>query len=120
MMIGGIPGPKRIGTGSEAKAALLRGAATVGDIVGTTLGPGGRAVLIERRHAQPWVSTDGYTIARHIDLDDRFEDIGGRLIRHVGSKVTDEVGDGSTTAMVLAAALMAEGHRATTRRAPIP
>ena len=81
--------------------------------MGTTLGPGGRAVLIERRHAQPWVSTDGYTIARHIDLEDRFEDIGGRLIRHVGSKVTDEVGDGSTTAMVLAAALMAEGHRAT-------
>ena len=113
MMISGIPGPKRIGTGPEAKAALLRGAATVGHIVGTTLGPGGRAVLIERRHAQPWVSTDGYTIARHIDLEDRFEDIGGRLIRHVGSKVTDEVGDGSSTAMVLAAALMAEGHRAT-------
>ena len=113
MMIGGIPGPKRVGTGPEAKAALLRGAATVGDIVGTTLGPGGRAVLIERRHAQPWVSTDGYTVARHIDLEDRFEDMGGRLIRHVGSKVTDEVGDGSTTAMVLAAALMAEGHRAT-------
>ena len=114
MMIGGIPGPKRVGTGPEARAGLLRGAATVGHIVGTTLGPGGRAVLIERRHALPWVSTDGYTIARHIDLEDRFEDMGGRLIRHVGSKVTDEVGDGSTTAMVLAAVLMAEGHRATT------
>ena len=113
MMIGGIPGPKRVGVGLEARAGLLRGAATVGRIVGTTLGPGGRAVLIERRHAQPWVSTDGYTIARHIDLEDRFEDMGGRLIRHVGSKVTDEVGDGSTTAMVLAAALMEEGHRAT-------
>ncbi len=113
MMIGGIPGPKRVGIGTEARDGLLQGAATVGHIVGATLGPGGRAVLIERRHAQPWVSTDGYTIARHIDLADRFEDMGGRLIRHVGSKVTDEVGDGSTTAMVLAAALMAEGHRAT-------
>ena len=113
MMIGGIPGPKRIGVGLEARSGLLRGAATVGRVVGTTLGPGGRAVLIERRHAQPWVSTDGYTVARHIDLEDRFEDMGGRLIRHVGSKVTDEVGDGSTTAMVLAAALMEEGHRAT-------
>ena len=113
MMIGGIPGPKRVGVGLEARAGLLRGAATVGRIVGTTLGPGGRAVLIERRHAQPWISTDGYTIARHIDLDDRFEDMGGRLIRHVGSKVSDEVGDGSTTAMVLTAALMEEGHRAT-------
>ena len=113
MMIGGIPGPKRVGVGLEARAGLLRGAAIVGRIVGTTLGPGGRAVLIERRHAQPWISTDGYTIARHIDLDDRFEDMGGRLIRHVGSKVADEVGDGSTTAMVLAAALMEEGHRAT-------
>ena len=112
MMIGGIPGPKRVGVGLEARAGLLRGAAIVGRIVGTTLGPGGRAVLIERRHAQPWISTDGYTIARHIDLDDRFEDMGGRLIRHVGSKVSDEVGDGSTTAMVLAAALMEEGHRA--------
>ena len=113
MMIGGIPGPKRVGVGLEARAGLLRGAAIVGRIVGTTLGPGGRAVLIERRHAQPWISTDGYTIARHIDLPDRFEDMGGRLIRHVGSKVSDEVGDGSTTAMVLAAALMEEGHRAT-------
>ena len=113
MMIGGIPGPKRVGIGLEARAGLLQGAATVGRIVGTTLGPGGRAVLIERRHAQPWVSTDGYTIARHVDLEDRFEDMGGRLIRHVGSKVSDEVGDGSTTAMVLAAALMEEGHRAT-------
>ena len=113
MMIGGIPGPKRVGVGLEARTGLLRGAAIVGRIVGTTLGPGGRAVLIERRHAQPWISTDGYTIARHIDLDDRFEDMGGRLIRHVGSKVSDEVGDGSTTAMVLAAALMEEGHRAT-------
>ena len=113
MTIGGIPGPKRVGVGLEARAGLLRGAAIVGRIVGTTLGPGGRAVLIERRHAQPWISTDGYTIARHIDLPDRFEDMGGRLIRHVGSKVTDEVGDGSTTAMVLAAALMEEGHRAT-------
>ena len=113
MMIGGIPGPKRVGVGLEARAGLLQGAATVGRIVGTTLGPGGRAVLIERRHAQPWVSTDGYTVARHIDLEDRFEDMGGRLIRHVGSKVSDEVGDGSTTAMVLAVALMEEGHRAT-------
>ena len=113
MMIGGIPGPKRVGVGLEARAGLLRGAAIVGRIVGTTLGPGGRAVLIERRHAQPWISTDGYTIARHIDLPDRIEDMGGRLIRHVGSKVSDEVGDGSTTAMVLTAALMEEGHRAT-------
>ena len=112
MMIDGIPGPKRIGTGPEARAGLLRGAAIVGRVVGSTLGPGGRAVLLQRRHAQPWVSTDGYTVARHIDLADRFEDMGGRLIRHVGSKVSDEVGDGSTTAMVLAAALMAEGHRA--------
>ena len=112
MMIGGIPGPKRVGVGLEARAGLLRGATIVGRIVGTTLGPGGRAVLIERRHAQPWISTDGYTIARHIDLPDRFEDMGGRLIRHVGSKVSDEVGDGSTTAMVLTAALMEEGHRA--------
>ena len=112
MMVDGIPGPKRVGIGIEARGEFLRGVATVGRVVGTTLGPGGRAVLIERRHAQPRVSTDGYTIARHIDLADRFEDMGGRLIRHVGSKVADEVGDGSTTAMVLAAALMEEGHRA--------
>ena len=112
MTIDGIPGPKRVGIGLDARGGFLRGAATVGRVVGTTLGPGGRAVLIERRHAQPWVSTDGYTIARHIDLADRFEDMGGRLIRHVGSRVADEVGDGSTTAMVLAAALMEEGHRA--------
>ena len=66
MMIGGVPGPKRVGTGPEAKAALLRGAAILGAIVGTTLGPGGRAVLIERRHAQPWISTESATPSRAI------------------------------------------------------
>lgn len=111
-MIDGIPGPKRIGLGAPARAGLLRGARIVGGIVGGTLGPAGRAVLLERKHAAPWISTDGYTIARHIDLADRFEDMGGRLIRHVGARVSDEAGDGSTTAMVLAAALLTEGGKA--------
>ena len=111
-MIDGIPGPKRIGLGAPARAGLLRGAQIVGGIVGATLGPGGRAVLLERKHAAPWISTDGYTIARHIDLADRFADMGGRLIRHVGARVSDEAGDGSTTAMVLAAALMGQGDKA--------
>ena len=111
-MIDGIPGPKRIGLGAPARAGLLRGARIVGGIVGGTLGPGGRAVLLERKHAAPWISTDGYTIARHVDLADRFEDMGGRLIRHVGARVSDAAGDGSTTAMVLAAALLTEGGKA--------
>lgn len=111
-MIDGIPGPKRIGLGVPARAGLLRGARIVGGLVGGTLGPAGRAVLLERKHAAPWISTDGYTIARHIDLADRFEDMGGRLIRHVGARVSDEAGDGSTTAMVLAAALLTEGGKA--------
>ncbi len=112
MMIDGVPGPKRIGRGAQARDGLLRGAALVGRAVGATLGPGGRAVLLERRHARPWISRDGYTVARHIALADRFEDMGGRLIRHVGSKVADEAGDGSTTAMVLAVALVEEGCKA--------
>ncbi len=114
MLIGGVPGPKRIGLGETGRAALLRGIERVGDAVGVTLGPRGRGVLLERRHAPPWISTDGYTIARHIDLSDRLEDMGGRLIRHVGSKVTDDAGDGSTTAMVLAHAITREGLKAVT------
>jgi chaperonin GroEL len=97
---------------AEAREFLLRGVDTVGRTVGVTLGPRGRNVLIERRHASPWVSSDGYTIARHVSLFDQIEDMGGRIIRHVGSKVADDVGDGTTTAMVIASAIIQEGMRA--------
>ena len=97
---------------TEARELLLRGVNTVSGTVDVTLGPRGRNVVIERRHASPWISSDGYTIARHIDLSDPIEDIGGRLIRHVGSKVSDDVGDGTTTAMVMASTIIQEGMRA--------
>jgi chaperonin GroEL len=105
-------GPKEIKLSTAARERLLAGVEIVARTVGVTLGPWGRSVLLERRHARPWVSTDGYTIARHIDLPDRFEDMGGRIIRHVGSKVIDDAGDGSTTAMILAGAMIKEGMRA--------
>ena len=97
---------------AEARGFLSRGVDTVGGTVGVTLGPRGRNVVIERRHASPWISSDGYTIARHVNLFDPIEDMGGRLIRHVGSKVADEVGDGTTTAMVIANTIIQEGMRA--------
>lgn len=103
---------KTIKLHTEAHELLLRGVNTVSGTVDVTLGPRGRNVVIERRHASPWISSDGYTIARHIDLFDPIEDIGGRLIRHVGSKVSDDVGDGTTTAMVIASTIIQEGMRA--------
>jgi chaperonin GroEL len=105
-------GPTEFKFGHDARDALLRGVETVGRAIGVTLGPRGRTVLVERPHAAPWISADGYTIARHIDLPDKFEDMGARLIRHVGSKVTDDAGDGTTTAMLLACAIIKEGVRA--------
>ena len=97
---------------AEAREFLLRGVDAVGCTIGVTLGPHGRNVLIERRHASPWISSDGYTIARHVNLFDPIEDMGGRIIRHVGSKVSDDVGDGTTTAMVIASAIIQGGMRA--------
>ena len=93
----------------EAREALERGVNTLADAVKITLGPRGRNVVLERKFGAPEVVNDGIKIAKDIDLEDPFENTGAQLIREVAAKTKDLAGDGTTTATVLAQALIREG-----------
>ncbi|MBL8179868.1 MAG: chaperonin GroEL [Bryobacterales bacterium] len=96
---------------SNAREALLHGAATVADAVRVTLGPKSKCVLIEKRFGHPLVCNDGVTIAKEIDLQDPVENLGARMIREAAERTGSAVGDGTSTATVLAYALYADGIR---------
>jgi chaperonin GroEL len=95
----------------EARRALERGVNTLADAVKVTLGPRGRNVVIEKKFGSPTVINDGVTIAKEIEVEDRFENMGAQLVREVASKTNDVAGDGTTTATVLAQAIVKEGLR---------
>jgi chaperonin GroEL len=95
----------------QARAALLRGVNQLADAVKVTLGPKGRNVVIDRKFGSPTITKDGVTVAKEIDLKDGVENLGARLVREVASKTSDIAGDGTTTATVLAQAIMREGAR---------
>ena len=94
-----------------ARHALERGVDTIANAVKVTLGPRGRNVVLEKKFGSPTVINDGVTIAKEIELEDRFENMGAQLVREVASKTNDVAGDGTTTATVLAQALVNEGMR---------
>jgi chaperonin GroEL len=93
----------------EARRALERGANRLADVVKLTLGPKGRNVVLDRKFGAPTISNDGVTIAREIELEDRFENAGAQMLKEVATKTQDVAGDGTTTATVLAQAIMREG-----------
>jgi len=93
----------------EARRSLERGVNALGDAVGVTLGPRGRNVMIEKKFGSPTVINDGVTIAKEIEVEDRFENVGAQLLREVASKTNDVAGDGTTTATVLAQAILRDG-----------
>ncbi|MCS7265498.1 MAG: chaperonin GroEL [Armatimonadetes bacterium] len=93
----------------QARQALARGAFKVAQAVASTLGPKGRLVVLDRKWGSPLVTKDGVTVAKEIELTEKFEDLGARLMREVASKTNDIAGDGTTTAVVLAAAMLREG-----------
>ena len=93
----------------EARRALERGVNTLADAVKVTLGPRGRNVVLEKKFGSPTVINDGVTIAKEIEIEDRFENMGAQLVREVASKTNDVAGDGTTTATVLAQAIVREG-----------
>ena len=97
---------------SEARARMMRGVDILADAVKVTLGPKGRNVLIEKSFGAPRISKDGVTVAKEIELEDKFENMGARLVREVASKTSDVAGDGTTTATVLAQAIAKEGVKA--------
>ena len=102
---------KEIKYGSEARAALERGVNQLADTVKVTLGPTGRNVVLDKSFGAPLITNDGVTIAKEIELEDGFENMGAQLIREVAAKTNDVAGDGTTTATVLAQAMVHEGMK---------
>ena len=102
---------KDIKYGVEAREALQAGVDKLADVVRVTLGPKGRNVVLEKSYGSPTITNDGVTIAKEIELEDGFENMGAQLIKEVASKTNDVAGDGTTTATVLAQAMVHEGMR---------
>src|SRR5690625_3273512 len=93
----------------DARQSLLRGADTLANAVKVTLGPEGRNVALDKQFDSPLITNDGATIAKEIELEDAFENMGAQLASEVASKTNDVAGDGTTTATVLAQAMRLEG-----------
>src|ERR687884_531447 len=96
----------------DARDRMLRGVDTLADAVKVTLGPKGRNVVIEKSFGAPRITKDGVTVAKEIELEDKFENMGAQMVREVASKTNDLAGDGTTTATVLAQAIVREGAKA--------
>jgi chaperonin GroEL len=109
---------KQLQFDAPARAALQRGAAVVADTVAVTLGPRGRTVVLDKKFGPPLISNDGVTIAREVELEDNFENMGAQLLKEVAIKTNDVAGDGTTTATVLARAMLDEGLRNLSAGAP--
>ena len=102
---------KLIKRGEEARKALQNGVDTLADTVKVTLGPKGRNVVLDKKFGAPLITNDGVTIAKEIELDDPFENMGAQLVKEVSTKTNDVAGDGTTTATLLAQAMIQEGLR---------
>ncbi|MGO4937808.1 chaperonin GroEL [Fundicoccus sp. Sow4_H7] len=100
---------KELKFSEDARASLLRGVDVLANTVKTTLGPKGRNVVLDKTYGSPLITNDGVTIAREIELEDRFENMGAQLVLEVASKTNDVAGDGTTTATVLTQAIVREG-----------
>jgi chaperonin GroEL len=100
---------KQIAYGAEAREALQKGINKLADTVKITLGPKGRNVVLDKKFGSPLITNDGVTIAKEIELDDAYENMGAQLIKEVATKTNDAAGDGTTTATLLAQAIVREG-----------
>jgi chaperonin GroEL len=103
---------KDVRFGEDARARMLRGVDILADAVSVTLGPKGRNVLIDKSYGAARITKDGVTVAKEVELAERFENMGAQLVREVASKTNDIAGDGTTTAIVLARAIVREGGKA--------
>ena len=102
---------KEIKYGAEARASLEAGVNKLADTVGVTLGPKGRNVVLDKSYGAPLITNDGVTIAKEIELEDAFENMGAQIVKEVATKTNDVAGDGTTTATVLAQAMINEGMK---------
>src|ERR1700737_4723259 len=96
----------------DARDRMLRGIDTLAHAVRVTLGPKGRNVVLDKSFGAPRITKDGVTVAKEIELEDKFENMGAQLVREVASRTSDQAGDGTTTATVLAHAIVREGAKA--------
>jgi chaperonin GroEL len=103
---------KEIRFGEDARTKMLRGVNTLANAVKATLGPKGRNVVLEKSYGAPTITKDGVSVAKEIELSDKFENMGAQMVKEVASKTSDNAGDGTTTATVLAQALIREGMKA--------
>ena len=102
---------KQIEFSEEARRSLKEGIDALADAVKTTLGPRGRHVALDKKFGAPNVTHDGVTVAKEIELEDKFENMGAQMLKEVASKTSDVAGDGTTTATVLAQAIVKEGAK---------
>src|ERR1700675_1673820 len=100
---------KQVELHERARIGIVAGAKMVADAAKVTLGPKGRNVMIQRSFGAPLVTKDGVTVVKEIEFENRFENMGAKLIREVAQKTSDDAGDGTTTATVLAGAIVREG-----------
>ncbi len=102
---------KELKFGQEARNSILRGVNILADVVKVTLGPKGRNVILDKSFGSPTVTKDGVTVAKEVELEDKFENMGAQMVKEVASKTSDTAGDGTTTATVLAQAIYREGSK---------
>ena len=102
---------KEIKFDQEARSAMIQGVNILANTVKVTLGPKGRNVIIDKSFGSPTVTKDGVTVAKEIELENKFENMGAQMVKEVASKTSDVAGDGTTTATVLAQAIFAEGSK---------
>src|SRR5215470_1545268 len=102
---------KDIRLGTDARERMLHGIDILTDAVRVTLGPKGRNVVLDKSYGAPRITKDGVTVAKEIELSDKFENMGAQMVREVASKTSDIAGDGTTTATILAAAIVREGGK---------
>src|ERR1700691_1385068 len=103
---------KEVKFGADAREKMLKGVDILANAVKVTLGPKGRNVVISKSYGAPRITKDGVTVAKEIELDSNFENMGAQMVREVASKTNDLAGDGTTTATVLAQAIFREGVKA--------
>src|SRR3981189_1941822 len=102
---------KEVRLGGDARARMIRGVDILADSVKVTLGPKGRNVVLDKSYGAPRITKDGVTVAKEIELSDKFENMGAQLVREVATRTSDTAGDGTTTATVLAQAIVREGAK---------
>ncbi len=102
---------KELRFGDSARSKIMNGVNLLTDAVQVTMGPRGRNVVLEKSYGAPTITKDGVSVAKEIELKDRFENMGAQMVKEVASKTSDMAGDGTTTATVLARAIFVEGTK---------